>query len=590
MGFSEYFNRSWRKLKYRFVPPTRDQKAIYVALLFALIIAVVLPIGAIFVYSFANEFPVRDQFGFTLRHYTELFAQQQLLIDITINTFQYALGATLLGMAIGIFAAIYVVKYLGQSLLQILMLVPYGIPSVAALTGWILLLGDAGLITGIVVDVFGLEETPWNIYSIWGMIFVEGIHVAPVAFLLTLPALRNIPQSLDEASLASGVGRIKTFQKVILPVIWPSILSTFIFLFVRTLATVATTSVLGVPNRIFTFGSAIPDLFLAGSNVNYSKSLSFSVLITLITAIFIVYYLKVQEQEGKFTTVIGQGRTEPKQYETTRKKKFLGVGFIVGYLLVAGGLPFLAITWAALLPSDTLNLIPDVTLFTLENFVALFEGRATGVVAWWRALGNTLILGITVPTSAMLISLLIAYANQTVKIPLRRTLSFLASVPLAIPGIARGMGFLAAFIQPPLYVTFWILFVAFHGYAIPIGMRYASPALTRIGAENTEASILSGDGMVRSFRKITFPLVTEDFIAGWMHMFVGTIRNVSIPILLYTAGSEVISVELLNVLRAGYAKTASTIAVVITILSIVPYILLQYWRVTRKDLEEEPVE
>lgn len=590
MSISDIRDLDWNRIKYRFIPRTRDQQVIYVALFFALLIAVVVPIGAIFIFSFAAEFPLQAAFGFTLEHYIGFFVDPGLLIELTINTFHYALGATFLGMAIGLFAAIYSVKYLGTNKLQIFMLVPYGIPSVAALTGWLLLLGNAGFITQITMAIFNLSEAPWDIYSIWGMIWVEGIHIAPVAFLLTLPAVRNIPAALDEASLVTGAGRIRTFRKIILPVIWPSILSTFIFLFVRTMATVATPSVLGVPNRIFTYGSAIPYLFLSGTEISYSEALSFSVIITLVTAIFILYYLKVQEQEGKFTTVIGQGSSEPLTFESTPVKKALGVGIFVGYLLLGGALPFIAILWSSLLPSSTLTLEVNLAAFTLDNFVGLFNGTAPGVFAWWRALTNTLILAVTVPTGAMLICLLIAYANQTIKIPLRRTLSFLAAIPLAIPGIARGMGFLAAFIQTPIYGTFWILFIAFHGYAIPIGMRYASPALTRIGGENTEASIISGANSIRSFRKITLPLVSEDYIAGWMHMFVGVLRNVSIPILLYAAGSEVIAVELLNVLRAGYAKTASTIAVIITILSIVPYIALQYWRIRRQEVREATAE
>jgi iron(III) transport system permease protein len=580
---------SWDKVKYFFLPRTRDQQLLYAFLLIVLTLTIVVPVAAIFIFSFASEFPIRGAFGFTFDHYLVFVGNLSLLYDITINTFYYAGGATFLGMVIGLFAAIYAVKYMGGSKLQLFMLIPYGIPSVAALTGWILLLGEAGLITQIVMDLFNLSSQPWSIYSIPGMIFVEGIHIAPVAFLLTLPALRNVPAALDEASLVSGASRLRTFRKVVLPVIWPSILSTFIFLFVRTMATVATPSVLGVPSQTYTFGSAIPYLFLSGTEVSYSNALSFSVLITLVTTVFILYYLKVQEQEGKFTTVIGTGDTEPLTFETSPLKKTVGVSVFVGYLIVGGALPFMAIIWSSILPASMLTLEFAPGQITLANYVGLFNGTAPGVFAWWSALQNTLLLSVSVPTIAMTICLLIAYSNQTLKIPLRRSLALIASVPLAIPGIARSMGYVAAFIQTPVYGTFWILFIAFHGYAIPIGMRYASPALTRIGVENTEASILSGAGAVRSFRKITMPLVSEDYIAGWMHMFVGIVRNVSIPILLYTSGSEVVAVELLNVLRAGYAKTAATIAVIITLLSIVPYMGLQYYRIYRRERDDKMV-
>lgn len=577
----------WTVLRYKFYPRTRDQQLIFVTLLFTLLIAVVLPIGTIVYYSFAKNFPVLGTYSFTVEHYAEFFADPGLIVDITIDSFVYAGGATAMGLVIGTTAAIYTVKYLGDTKLQLFMIIPYGIPSVAALTGWILLLGNAGLLTKITMSVFDLAQAPWDIRSMAGMIWVEGIHIAPVAFLLVLPAISAVPAAMDEASFISGAGRIKTLRKIVLPVIWPTILSTFIFLFVRTMATVATPSVLGVPDQIYTFGSAIPFLFLSGTSLSYSKALSFSVILTCISGAFILLYLRVQAREGRYTTVIGQGQQQPKQYASSNLHRWVGVSLFAGYIVVAGLLPLGAIVWDSLLPATTLQLQPNIAQFTLDNYVALFNGNANGVVAWWRALRNTLILALVVPTTTMLIALLIAYSNQSIKMPLAGLLSFLAAVPLAIPGVARGMGFLAAFIRSPIYGTFWILLVAFHGMTIPIAMRYASPALTRLSHENTEASIISGANVIRSFRKITLPLVSDDYIMGWMHMFVGVTRNVAIPVLLYSAGSEVVAVELLNVLRAGYSKTASTLAVVITVISLVPYIVLQYRRISRKEKARE---
>jgi iron(III) transport system permease protein len=572
----------WTSLKYKFYPQTTDQKLLFVSLLFALIVLIVLPLFSLIFYSFTEDFPVTGELSFTLAHYRSIFADLDLLLDITINSFIYAGGTTLLALAIGTTAATFVVKYVQSRWIQLFMLLPYGIPSVASLTGWILLLGNAGLITDIITRILGTSNPPYDIYSIWGMIFVEGIHTAPIAFLFVLPALRAIPSAMDDASFITGAGRLRTFRKVIIPVIWPSILSTAIFLFARTMATVATPSVLGLPAQIFTFGSAIPYLFLSGIELSYSNALSFSVYLTAISAILIVYYLRVQAKEGQYTTVSGRGRVQPRRYETSRLRVAGGYVLIIGYLVVAGILPLVTIIWSSLLPVSSLQLQADLTALTFDNYVALFTGNAKGVRNWYRALRNTLIIGLVVPTCAMTVSLLIAYANQTIKMPMGRLLSFLASLPLAIPGIARGISYLTVFIVTPIYGTFWILFIAFFGYGIPIGMRYASPSLTRIGVENAEASLLTGAKSLRTFRRIIAPLISEDFIAGWMHMFVSIVRNVSVPILLYSAGSEVIAVLLLNVLRQGYFKTASSIAVVIAIISLIPYAVLQYWRIGRE--------
>lgn len=574
---------SWHKVKYKVYPRTRDQQLLFISLLLVLTVAVIAPITSMIFFSFMPNFPVTEGLGFTLEHYEAVLGQGSLMVSIAINSFIYAGGTTLLAIFIGATSAVFVVKYVQSKWIQVLMLLPYGLPSVASLTGWVLLLGNAGLLTSVVENTFGLSEVPWSIYSMAGAIIVEGLHTAPIAFLFVLPALRAIPAAMDDASFITGAGRLRTFRKVIIPVIWPSVLSTAIFLFARTMATVATPSVLLLPNQEYTFGSAIPYVFLSGMGLSYSQALSFSVLLTVISGVLILYYLKVQAKEGQYTTVSGRGRTETRTYETSPLRKLGGYAFVGGYLFIAGFLPLLAVIWNSVLPASTLQLEVDLAAFTLENYQQLFFGNPRGVNNWYRALRNTLLLGVIVPTTAMTASLLIAYTNQMTKMPMGNVLSFFASLPLAIPGIARGVGFLTVFIMTPLWGTWWVLFVAFHGYAIPVGMRYASPALTRIGVENSEASLLTGAKSVRTFRKIVLPLVSADFIAGWMHMFVAIIRNVAIPIVLYRQGSEVIAVLLLNVLQQGYFKTASTIAVVISILSMIPYAVLQYHRVTGKE-------
>lgn len=567
--------------RHRFLPKTRDRWALVIGLWALLFVFVVLPIGLMFFYSFVDSFPVSGPISFTLVHYTDLFADLDLLVDITVNTLLYAGGATIVAMTIGVTLALLVEKYFSSSKLQLVILLPYGLPGIAALTGWIILLGNNGILTKLIVNVFGFAEAPYTIYSIPGMIWVEGLHTAPVAFLLILPAIQAIPGAMEEASFVVGASRLRTIRKVVLPVVWPSVLSTAIFLFARTMATVATPSILGIPERIYTFGSAIPFLFLSGAELSYSRALSFSVFLTIISGLLILYYMRVQSQEGRFTTVTGKGRSQSTRYETGAGRRTTYYGFVVLYIVIAGLLPLIAITYDSLYP--TLQLTSDVSRLTLDNYVALFSGGASGVSNLGRVITNTLVVAVLVPTSAMTIALLISYSNLSIKLPSANLLSFVAATTLAIPGIAKGLGFLVAFIRTPLYGTMGILIVAFHGQALPIAMRYASPALTRIGLENFEASTTIGDNVFGTFRRITLPLVSRDFLAGWMHMYVTIVRNIPIAILLYTTGSEVLAVELLNVLNAGFFKTASTLAVLIAVLSVVPYMTLQWLRLSRTE-------
>lgn len=563
----------------QWLPKTREQRILQIVLWVAAILVVVAPIGLMFAYSFVSEFPITGPVSLTLEHYTGLLSDTGLLIDITTNTLLYTSGTTVVALVLGTLLAFIVAKYFPRSKLQLLILLPYGIPSVAALTGWIILLGDNGVLTVLLMDLFGLQSSPYSIYSIPGMIWVEGLHTAPIAYLLVLPAIKALPAAMEEASFTAGASRFRTVHEIILPLIYPSILSTTIFVFARTLATVATPSVLGVPRQIFTFGSAIPSIFLAGTSFSYSKALSFSVLMTIVTAVPVLYYMRITTNAGgRYATVAGDESGARAQYDTQTSKRrlyYLGVTAFVG---IAGVLPFLAVVWDSLYANYALGF--NLQQFTVAHYSGIVTGEAEGISNMVRVFVNTIAVGLIVPTTAMILGLLIAYSHQSIDLPTGGALSFLGSITLAVPGIAKGLGVLVAFIRTPLYGTMGILLLGLHGQALPIAMRYASPALARIGADNFNASMVVGGDVLGTFKNIALPLVSDDFVAGWMHIFVSVVRNIPIAILLYSTGSEVLSVKLLLVIQAGYFKTASSLAVVISILSLVPYMLLQHKRLS----------
>lgn len=576
----------WNAVRLRYLPQDRYTATIIVALVSFLSFFVVLPIGAMFAYSFMPNFPVTEGVGFTLEHYIYLLERHEFMLQITWNTFIYAGGVTIASLAIGMFLVFVTVKYLNDSVLQfpvqLLILLPFALPSIAALTGWIILLGSNGIITRLVMWITRQPEPLWDLYTLQGMVWVEGLHIAPIAFLLLLPAVRSVPAAMEEVSIATGATKMYTIRKVVIPVIWPSVLSTAIFIFARTMATVGTPSILGASRGFHTFGSAIPFVFLAGANISYSRALSFSVFLTTISAVLIYYYLKVQAKEEKYTTVTGQGNQEILQYSSGRLTKSALLLVVVLYVTVGGILPFGAIILDSL--NTTFDYVYDVRAFTVEQYILLFTNNAPGISAdIGRLFGNTFFVSLIVPTTTMTVALLIAYSNQTLNVPFGRFYSFLGAVVLAVPGIAKGLGYLVTFIVTPVYGTVWILFIAFHGNAIPVAMRYASPAITKLGKENFEAGVSVGDNPLRVFRKITIPLVSEDYIAGWTHMYVSIMRNIPIAILLYARGAEILSVELFWALDAGYFKTASTLAVIITILSTIPYLILQYYSFRRNE-------
>lgn len=557
-------------LRRRLVSMPRDQLVILGFLGTVLGAVIVVPFGTLFLYSFMPDFPV-DRYALTLVHYEGLYNNLDLMIDVTRNTLIYALFSAVIAITLGLVASVAIVKYFEDTKFQVFVFMPYTIPSVAAVTAWILLLGRQGMVNLLLMRAFGLDSPPIDIYSLGGMIWVEGLLTVPLAFLFLAPAIRSIPAAIDEASFITGASRAQTLRRIVIPLVWPSVVSAFVYLFIRNMATVATPSVLGVRKSIFTFGSVIPMYFIRGGEPNFSMAMAFSVILTLISGVFVLYYMRVQAQEGKFATVSGAGGFNPQSYATSRTRKALLGAFLVGYAFVAGILPFFAIFWDSVISPEYLILTLDVNALTLANFEAILSGNAGGVLAPVRSIYNTVFIALFTATFVMVTAMLISYANQGVNISFGWALSLVAALTLGVPAIVKSLAFLVTFITTPAYSTIWILVIAFMGSTLPVGMRYASPAMTKIGSEVLEASTISGSPEIRTFRKITLPLVSNEFASGWVHMYSYVVRVLPIPLLLYSTGSEMISVEIFNVLQSGYTKPASILSLVAILLILAPF-------------------
>lgn len=569
-------NRVATRVKTGLRSATRDSLLIQGFLAAVLASLVAFPFLNLGFLSFSEEFPIREVYIPTIANYQQLFSNPDFILRVTIDTLIYAFFTSVFAIILGTFAAITIVKFFRDTKLKIFIFFPYTIPSVAAVTAWVLLLGRQGVVNVALMRVFGLEEAPIDLYSIAGMIWVETLITVPLAFLFIAPAVRSIPAAIDEASIISGASTFKTLREIVLPLLTPAVFSAFVYLFLRNMASVSTPSVLGPRGGIYTFGSLIPMYFLGGGSYDFGQAMAFSIVLTLLSGVLIYLYMRIQAQEGKYETVSGQGGADLLTYDVSNLKRYSLAGVLLVYSLIGGFIPFFSLVWDALLPGEYLILALDPSVLTLANFEAMIEGSAGGVGNWQRSLVNTFALAIIVPSFVVTTAMLVSFANQGVKMRLGWLLSFVAAVTLGVPAVVKSLAFLVSFITTPIYGTRWIILVAFMGATIPIAMRYTSPALTKVGKELIEAAVISGSRELRTFRHIIIPVTTSEFGSAWVHMYSYVVRVLPIPILLYAAGSEMVSVEIFLVLQAGYTKPASILSLISIFMILIPFVAFTF--------------
>jgi iron(III) transport system permease protein len=231
--------------------------------------------------------------------------------------------------------------------------------------------------------------------------------------------------------------------------------------------------------------------------------------------------------------------------------------------------PYLALIKTAF----TRTLAEPFTLQTLTlhhfNFV-FFEFSATQL-----AMRNTLVIGVLTATIGTAIALVISYLVSRRAVPGAPVLGYLATAPVAIPGIVLGVGLFLAYSHPSLmlYGTLWILLIAFLTIEMPAGYQQLSSAFKSIHPELEEASRILGATRMKALRQITAPLLRTSVVATWCFIFIGTIRELSAMILLTTAETKLVSVIIYDLHESGDLGGIAVLGIMLLVVSFTVVIL-----------------
>jgi iron(III) transport system permease protein len=200
-------------------------------------------------------------------------------------------------------------------------------------------------------------------------------------------------------------------------------------------------------------------------------------------------------------------------------------------------------------------------MLTVEHYEAVWANRL-----FWRALGNTLLLGLAGASITMVLGALVAYVLVRTRFSIRRLLELLAWLPWMMPGMVLGVGLLWAYALMPgpiqLYGTLWALLVAYVTLGTPLAVRTMSGAFAQLASDLEECSRIHGAAWWTTFRRILLALAWPAFAVGWILIFFIILRELSASILLYSVGHEVLSVVVMRLWSEGKAEQVSVIALI----------------------------
>ncbi len=479
--------------------------------------------------------------------------------DLWITTIVYALGSSALAIVLGASSAWLVARTDAplRNVAMVSAVLSLAVPVIIKSIGWIMLLGpNSGLVNVLLRLVVGGEEGPIQLYSLGGMILVEGLLWTPVVFLLALPVLGAMDPSLEEAAATSGADVRQTFQRVTLPLMRPSILAVFLLALIRALELFEVPLLIGAPGNLQTLTTAIYQSIHTGFVPRYGEASAFAVLLLLVVVAPLASYYRLTTQADRFATITGKG-FRPRRLRLGAWRFPLGLWLLVIPLSLAA--PLLILLWASFLPVYKPPELADFARLSLANYRAVW-GRPETL----SGLANSALVGFWSATAVVALTFAAAWLIIRLRSRLRFALDAMISVPLVFPGIVLGITILIEFLRLsfiPLYGTIWILVFAFLIRFMPYGMRFCHAGILAIHRELEECGRTCGAGALTVLRRIVLPLALPSVMAAWLYVFLYTIRDLSIAILLASPQSQVIAVVILDLWNNGEVPELAALAV-----------------------------
>ena len=526
----------WRNLARSLVT---QESVITLAASLVVAAAVLLPLTTLIVSSFR----VLDYMGFDthwgLDNYRAL-VNDRIIRKAFLNTLFISTGSTLLATVLGVSLAWINARTNcpWREKLEPFNLIPFFLsPFVGAIAWHNLAAPRTGLLNAWARDLFGVRGYLLNVDNIFGVIWVTGIFFTPLVYLFVVGSLRRMDPALEDSARTTGAGLARTTLTVTLPLVTPGILSGAIIVFVTSAGEFGVPFKLGAPYGWETLTTQIFSKAV-GDEANHYMGATMSMTLGVITAFFVWVQQRIIAPRA-FTTVTGKG-FRPNVVDLGAWK-WIALAYNLTFVLVAVLLPIFCLFVVSLHPVWEGEIIPgDLTFWNYRK--VLFFWRPDAIRSATNGISNSFILAFTGATLAMALSLVVSYMIHRTKGAGARILDFLCVMPIGFPGIVIAMGVLVTYIKTPIYATLWILLLGYITRFFPYGQRNVSAVMLAVSEELDQSSRMVGASWLTTLRRITIPLLKPGIFAGWLLLFIIFLRELSISIILYTSGTETLSV------------------------------------------------
>ncbi len=492
-------------------------------LLFLLILGLFFALFLVYPLSYAFKGAFSAQGKFSLSFF-RLMLTNPVHREAILNSIDLGLIVTLATTLLSLPLAFLMVRYdfKGKGILSGLILVPMIMPPFVGAIGMKQIFARFGSLNLLLLKL-GLVHSPidWlGAGGIAGVVIMEVLHLYPIMYLNIAAALANIDPSLEEAARNVGASGLKLFRTITFPLMLPGYFAGAVIVFIWAFTD------LGTP-LVFDYRKLVAvQIFNMVTDI-HENPMGYALVVMVIILTLVFFYLAKRFLGGRGYGMIARGHVASRVRRATPTTTLL-IYILLLSLTAVALIPHVSVLLTSISQRWFMTILPKVV--TLKYYGMVFTHKLTLL-----SIKNSLLLSLLSTVGDITLGILIAYLLARSRIPGKGVLDAAAMLPLALPGLVLAFGYVASFSGTFLDARvnpIPLLVVAYAVRRLPYMVRSAYAGFQQTSITLEEASLNVGASPFRTLRRITFPLILANLVAGGILCFSFAMLEVSDSLIL----------------------------------------------------------
>jgi iron(III) transport system permease protein len=491
------------------------QGALMAALLAMLFAFVLYPVARVLWVALADE-----NSRLTLIHFQNFFLRP-LFREALWNSLWSGLLVVIFGSFLAVPLAYVIARYdfRGKVLLQTLATLPLVVPPFVGAVAFQQILGRSGAVNLLLMR--WLDFSIPFMDGLTGVVLVQTLHFFPFIMLNTAVSLSNIDASLEEMAQSMGCHGLRLFRRVTLPLMLPGFIAGALLTFIRAIDDLGTPLMLNYKNLL------APQAYLRITTIGIDDVDGYVICVVLVVlSLASLFAARKYLGLAEYATVQG-GRDASRRIAG---KKLFFVLLFSALALAAALLPHAGIFLLSLSKVWSYSVLP--TRFTLDNYTEILFRVPHFII-------NTLLYTSLAAGFDVILGAAIAFLLLRSRLWGRNLLDALATLPLAVPGVVLAVGYIRVFhgwdfpgLGKPLTSTWFVLVIVYAARRLPYTVRACYAALQQVHVSLEESAQNLGANRLRTFLRVTLPLIGGGLVAGGLIAFITSCVELSSTIML----------------------------------------------------------